>query len=298
MCERRVIALGYFDGIHIGHGALLRCAKQRSLELGCPSAVLTLDTHPSTLLTGQPVPLINAPDDRAALIHRLYGIDQVLTAHFDRAMMQMPWQDYLSDYLMRQHGAVHIVCGHDHRFGYHGAGDAAHLASFCQAAGIGCDIIGQVCLDGAVVSSTRIRALLQQGQMEQANRLLGHPHCLSGPVISGQHLGSRLGFPTANLAVPDGVLAPAYGVYATRVILPGGSSHMAVTNVGVRPTVDGESLRIEPWLLDFSGNLYGQQIRVDFYHHLRGERKFDSLEALRAEIMRNADETRTYFASK
>lgn len=296
MSEKRVIALGYFDGIHIGHGALLRCAKQRAQELGCFSAVLTLDSHPSTLLTGQSVPLINTPEDRAALIRRLYGIDQILTAHFDRAMMQMPWQDYLSDYLLRQHGAVHIVCGHDHRFGYRGAGNAARLAAFCRDAGIGCDIIGQVCLDGAAVSSTRIRALLGQGQMEQANRLLGHIHCLSGPVISGQHLGSRLGFPTANLAVPDGVLPPAYGVYATRVILPGGESYMAVTNVGVRPTVDGESLRVEPWLLDFSGNLYGQQIRVDFYHRLRGERKFDSLEALRAEIMHNADETRAYFA--
>ena len=134
---------------------------------------------------------------------------------------------------------------------------------------------------------------LEQGEMQEAMRFLGHPHCLSGEVVHGRQLGRTIGVPTANLLIPEGVLTPAFGVYATKVILPDGSEKLAVTNVGVRPTV-GESnlVTVEPWILGFEGDLYGQHIRVDFYQRLRGEKRFDGLTALQQEIFANAQETR------
>ena len=167
------------------------------------------------------------------------------------------------------------------------------LREKCRELGLGLDVMPQVTLDGIRVSSTHIRELIRQGDMEEAERFLGHPHCLGGTVVHGKALGRTIGTPTANLLVPENVLVPAFGVYATRVTLPEGEVKLAVTNVGVRPTVeDSETVTVEPWILDYSGDLYGKRIRVDFCRRLRGEKKFDSLGALQQEILRNADETR------
>ena len=147
------------------------------------------------------------------------------------------------------------------------------------------------------MSSTYIRTLVAQGEMERAMEFLGHPHTYSGTVVHGKQLGRTIGFPTANLTVPPEILVPAHGVYATKVVTPDGVSHMAVTNVGVRPTVDdGDQLTVEPWILDFDGDLYGQKIRVEYYARLRGEQKFDSLQALSDMVHKNARETRVYFS--
>lgn len=161
---------------------------------------------------------------------------------------------------------------------------------------MGCNIIPKIELEGITVSSTYIRTLIAQGEMERAMEFLGHPHVLTDKVSHGKKLGSTLGFPTVNLHFPEGVLVPAHGVYATRVWFENGDSRPAVTNIGVRPTVDdGDRVSVEGYILDFSGDLYGQTIRMEFYKKLRGERKFPSLEALREEVMRNAQETRDFF---
>ena len=292
--KRRVIAIGFFDGVHLGHGALLRRARQVADRLGVPAAALTFDRHPSALL-GNPVQLINSPGDRVDLMRRLYGMDQVLFCHFDKAMMEMPWKEYVGDYLRRVQGAVHVVCGHDHHFGWRGEGNPTRLQQACAQFHMGCDVVQKVEVHGQTVSSTWIRQLLQKGDVEEARAFLGHPHCLSGEVIHGRQLGRKLGTPTANLLLPDGVLAPAFGVYATAVVI-GGRRYPAVTNVGVRPTVDGGGkITVEPWILDFEDNLYGKTIRVDFYRFLRPERKFDSLEELRQAILTNAQQTRDFF---
>lgn len=164
---------------------------------------------------------------------------------------------------------------------------------------MGCDVIPRVELDGVTISSTHIRTLVEAGELEQAARFLGHPHILSGAVVHGNEIGRTLGSPTANLPVPQGVIAPGFGVYATRVHLPDGT-HPAVTNVGVRPTVSsqGRAVIVEPWILDYHGDLYGQNIRVEFHARLRPERKFPSLQALRGAIGENAAQTRAYFAAK
>lgn len=197
----------------------------------------------------------------------------------------------------KQLGAVHVVAGHDYHFGYKGQGDVTCLQTWCASHGIGCDIIGRVELHDITVSSTHIRNLIQHGKMAEAVEFLGHPHILSGEVVHGKQLGRTIGVPTANLILPPQVLVPAYGVYATRVHLRAGT-YLAVTNVGVRPTVDtSQQVTVEPWILDYSGHLYGQHIAVEFYTLLRGERKFSTLDELKVEILHNAEQTRSFFAA-
>ena len=299
MKHDRVIALGFFDGVHLGHAALLRLTRRRADELGIPAAVLTFDSHPDTLVYHQPVPLINTLEDRKYLMEEKFSMDEVILAHFDRAMMEMPWEAFVEDYLLGELGAKHVVCGHDFSFGYRGQGTPDKLRRLCAQRGVGVNVVDKVSLGGITVSSTHIRQLIRQGDMEAAAQMLGHRHFLSGEVLHGKELGRRLGFPTANLALPEGLIAPAYGVYATLVTLPDGSAHPAVTNVGVRPTVHDRLGRlVEAWILDCTAELYGETIRVEFFTRLRGEKKFDSLEALREEVLRNAAETRAFFQNR
>ena len=297
--EKTVIALGFFDGVHRGHGALLRKAAERAGELNAAPAVFTFDRSPKEFVTGKPVLLINSNDDRRDIIRRVYGIQRVIFAPFDREMMTMPWQDFITELLVKQYGAVHLVAGHDYRFGHKNEGTVERLREKCRELGLGCDIIPKVELEGITVSSTYIRTLLEQGDVERAALFLGHPHCLSQTVRHGQRLGRTIGIPTVNLAVPAHVLTPERGVYITRAFLPDGRSCPGVTNVGTRPTVtEGDTVSVETYLLGFDGDLYGQTVRLDFYKRLRGEVKFPSLEALRQEILRNGAETEAYFAGE
>ena len=296
--EKTVIALGFFDGVHRGHGALLRKTAERARELGAVPAAFTFDRPPKEVVTGQPVYLINSNRDRQGLMERLYGIERVIFAPFDREMMTMPWEAYL-EMLIGTYGAVHFVAGHDHRFGHKNAGNVQLLRQKCAEMGIGCDIIPPVQREGITVSSTYIRTLVEAGDMERAALFLGHPHCLSQTVGHGFRFGRTIGIPTVNLTVPGHVLVPGRGVYISRVTLADGRSFAGVTNVGTRPTVsDSDAVSVETFLIDFDGDLYGQQIRLDFYRRLRPEKKFDSVDALRREIEHNIDQTRTYFAEK
>lgn len=294
--KKRVIALGFFDGVHNGHGALMRRTAQVAQELGAVPSAFTFDPHPQTVILGRPMPLLTSPEDRADLMRKYYGIQDVIVEPFTVPRMKQPWQDFVASTLVKDLHAVHLVAGHDYHFGYKGEGNPQRLQQICQELGIGCDIIPKVEMEGITVSSTYIRTLVAQGEMERANEFLGHPYTLSDRVAHGKKLGSTLGFPTVNLHFPEGVLVPAHGVYATRVWFENGESRPAVTNIGVRPTVDdGDKVSVEGYILDFSGDLYGQTIRMEFYKKLRGERKFPSLEALREEVMRNAQETRDFF---
>ena len=292
---KRAIALGFFDGVHIGHGALLRKTKERAAETGAIPSVLSFDVHPDTLVFGKEVPLINSALGREDLIRRLYGIDNVVFLHFNRHMMRMPWRDF-ADNLIDELNVGWIVVGHDFSFGYRGEGTAEKLRETCAERGIGCDVIPPVMLDGRIVSSTWIRSLIAAGEMEQAARYLGHPHTLLDTVHSGYHLGTKMGAPTINMHFPEGVIVPKHGVYAAKVFLEDGSEHVAVTNVGVRPTVgEGNRLTVESHLLHYSGNRYGRQARLEFHRFLRPERRFASFEQLSEQIRRDAEEARIYF---
>ena len=271
--QKRVIALGFFDGIHIGHAALMRRTVARAGEMGAIPTVMSFDVHPDTLVRGTEVPLINSAHGREELIRRLFGVDEMDAAAF--------------------------VVGHDFSFGWRGEGTAEKLTAYCAEHGLGCDVIPAVTLDGRVVSSTYIRELLENGEVERANAFLGHPHTLSDTVHYGYRLGTKMGTPTINMQFPDGVLVPRHGVYAAKVYLDDGSEHYAVTNVGVRPTVSGgQRVSVESFILDYHGNLYNRQVRLEFYKFLRPERKFDSVDALKARILYDANTTRAYFEAQ
>ena len=293
---RRVIALGFFDGVHLGHAALLRRAVEAAGARGAAPAVFTFDRPPKEVVTGVPCPLINSPEDRRELVSRLYGIRGVIMAPFDREMMTTSWEDFITEILVGRYHAVHLVAGHDHRFGHKNAGTPELLQAKCAQLGLGCDVIPKVEVGGITVSSTYIRRLLELGQVERAAQFLGHPHTLTGPVRHGRGVGSVRLFPTANLVIPPHVLVPSHGVYVTRVYLPDGTDYAAVTNVGTRPTLDnGADVTVEACILDFQGDLYGKRLRLEFYRRLRDELRFDSLDALRSRIAADAETTRRYF---
>jgi riboflavin kinase/FMN adenylyltransferase len=296
--NKRAIALGFFDGVHIGHAALLNKAKERAEEIGGIPSVLSFDVHPDSLVFGREVPLINSAIAREDIIRRQFGIENVVFIHFNQYVMHMPWREFAGQ-IVDELNVAWIVVGHDFTFGDRGEGNADRLREYCAENGVGIDVIPPVMKDGIVVSSTYIRKLIESGDMERANEFLGHPHMLADTVHSGYHLGTKMGTPTINMYFPEGVLIPRRGVYAAKVFLEDGSSHISVTNVGVRPTVsDSGKVSVESYILDFSGNLYDRQARVEFYKFLRDERKFSDYEELAAQIQRDAEATRKYFAGK
>lgn len=288
MNERRVIALGFFDGVHIGHGALLKKTCERATELGAIPAAMSFDTHPDTLVFGTPTELLNTMDERKHLMQSLYGIEDVIFCHFDKAMMNMDWEAFVEDYLVRELHACHLVCGHDYHFGARGFGNAERLTEKCRALGLGCDVIGEVKLDGVTVSSTYLRRLLKEGRMEEAVRFLGHGHIISGIVQHGDSRGHTLGLPTANLALDASLLVPAFGVYGGWADAGELGRFPAAVNLGVHPTVHELPHPVaEASLLGFDGDLYGRFLRLELLFQVRPERQFSSLQELTAQIARD-----------
>ena len=212
-----------------------------------------------------------------------------------KEVMSTPWEAFLVQ--LTEEGAVGFVCGDDFHFGHRGEGNAAKLQEFCSARALPCVIVPEQTLHGQRISSTLIRSLIEGGDVESAAAFLGHPHLLSGTVVPGQQLGRKLGVPTANLLIPAGIVVPKFGVYACRVIVDD-ERYAAVANVGTRPTVNGIGITVEPWILDFSGDLYDREIQLEFHQFLRPETKFDNLAALTQQIHRDAALTRLYFENK
>ncbi len=296
MAKKKVMALGFFDGIHIGHAALMNMIIKRAQENEAEPAVLTFDVHPDSLVFKKNVPLINSADDRERILRRCFGINDVVVVHFNQSVMHMDWKVFINE-LIDEMNLCWIVVGHDFKFGYKGLGTAEKLKEYCAQRGVGCDIIPPVCKDGVIVSSTLIRGLIENGEVEKANEYLGRPHTLIDVVRSGYHLGTQMGTPTINMRFPDGVIIPRHGVYAAKAYVDG-EEYMSVTNVGVRPTVSEDGgVNVESYLLDFNGNLYGRLVRLDFYKFMRPERKFDDIDELAAQIKHDAVSTREYFES-
>lgn len=288
MKEKVIYALGFFDGVHLGHQALIHACRKLAQQAGCKAGAVTFDTHPEALVAGQAPGLLNSIEDRKLLLLGC-GIDEVLVLPFDRELQTTHWSAFLTQLV--EAGAAGFVCGSDFRFGAGGVGTAKKLAAFCESRDLPCAVVPQQFLDGVRISSTHIRSLLRDGNVQQAEVFLGHPHVLTGTVVQGRGLGHTIGIPTANMQVPDGVLLPKAGVYACRA-LADGKQYMAVTNIGSRPTVDGHHVTVEPWLLDFEGDLYGKELTLSFHSYLRAEQKFPSLEELKTQIQTDAAKTR------
>lgn len=294
MNEKCILALGFFDGVHMGHSALLKaCRELAKLHNAKPGAV-TFGTHPDGVVQGNAPGMINTLEDRQRLL-RQEGMESIIILPFDREMKAQPWQKFIS-MLEESFNAAGFVCGQDFRFGNRGEGTAQKLRQYCEAKGIPCAVVPEQQLDGMTVSSTHIRYLMETGHMSQAVRFLGHPHILTGKVVHGHQLGRTLGIPTANLMLPKELLVPRFGVYAC-VAVVNGERYAAVTNIGTRPTVAGIGITVEPWILDFTGDLYEQEITLEFYQFIRPEQRFSTLDALREEIFRNAADTRKILKS-
>jgi len=286
--KKYIYALGFFDGVHLGHQELLRQCRRLAQAHGCSPAAITFDRHPKSLFTDTPTVLISTIPDRVLLLRR-YGMEAVRVIPVTRENMSQPWLAFLEELVQRD--AAGFVCGDDFHFGHRGEGDAEKLSIFCREHGLPCAVVPEQTVDAIRISSTYIRRQIETGDMATAVKFMGHPYTLTGTVIHGKQLGRRLGIPTANLRLPGGLAIPKFGVYACRVLLDG-IWYPAVTNIGTRPTVAGEGITVEPWILDYSGDLYDREITLEFFKFLRPERKFPSLEALQAEIRKNAEETR------
>ena len=291
MTQRRIFALGFFDGVHLGHQALLKACVELAARLDAETAAITFENHPQSLFSNQIPPLLTTLEDRQRLLRR-YGMAHIYAFPVTKEVMSTDWRAFLD--LLVAYGAVGFVCGDDFRFGSRGEGNGERLQQYCAEQGLPCVIIPEQTMDDTRVSSTYIRSQIEAGDMATAVRFLGHPHILSGEVVSGRHIGRSIGVPTANLLIPEGIAVPYFGVYACRVKIDG-IDYCAVANVGTRPTVGGHRVTVEPWILGFEGDLYGKRLTLEFHKFLRPERKFDSLEKLRAEIRKNAEETKEFF---
>lgn len=291
--SKKIFALGFFDGVHRGHRVLLQQCAELAKQLGCATAAITFDRHPQALFRNIPPALISTVEDRKLLLS-FYGMDSVTVLPVTKEVMSTNWQIFLEQLL--EDGAAGFVCGDDFRFGARGEGSSEKLKQFCRERDLPCIIVPEQTVDGIRISSTYIRSQIENGDMATAVKFLGHPLILTGQVVPGKQLGRRLGIPTANLLLPAGLAVPKFGVYVCRAWVDG-AYHGAVTNVGTRPTVAGEGITVEPWILDFDRDLYGKTITLEFHYFLRPEQKFTDLEALKNQIHADAEHTREYLKS-
>ena len=279
------VALGNFDGVHLGHAAVLRAAHAARPDR--PLAVLTFEPHPREFFRPQDPPFrLMLAAERAAALAAL-GATILYQMPFDTAFSHLNAEQFVADVLHGGLGAAELACGPDFAFGHRRGGDAGFLVGRAEALGMGTAIVPPLVDAEGPISSTRIRRLLQDGYPERAAALLGRPHIIRGEVIHGDARGRTIGFPTANIDLKQH-LEPARGVYAVSARLPDGTSVKGVANLGQRPTVGGEQFRLEAHLFDFAGDLYGTELVVALHHFLREEQKFPSFEALRAQIVADA----------
>ena len=288
-----VLVLGMFDGVHRGHQRLLAVGNQLAQEEALPLRVCTFEPHPLAVLCPDKAPpmLTTLPERARCMLG--FGVSDLCVLPFTQALAQEEPEDFLqrmaAAFRMR-----HVVAGFNNTFGRRGRGDGELLRRMGGTLGYQAHIVPAVEIDGAPVSSTRIRRLLQAGEIAQANRLLGHAYTLSGRVGQGKHIGRTMGYPTANVDVPPRKALPAYGVYACYLTVEGGT-YPAVVNVGRHPTLPEGAVTVEAHVLDSCLMLYGKKVRLDFLHFQRPERRFDTVEDLRAQINADAQGARDFF---
>jgi riboflavin kinase / FMN adenylyltransferase len=292
---RVVLTLGNFDGVHLGHQAILGTALDVAHREAARAVVLTFEPHPMAVLVPDRAPPIIQPlHDRLLTLRRL-GIDVTVVQRFTRRFAALEPEAFIHDFLLANLDLVHVVVGYNVNFGRHRAGSAETLQRDGARHGFGVDVVGPVLAGEEQVSSSALRDRLAQGAVAEARRLLGRPYALRGRVVAGDRRGRTMGFPTANLHVRSGVLLPADGVYAV-VAEVGGRRWPAVLNIGVRPTFGGRRRTVEVHLLDFDQDLYGHWLVVHAIERLRGETSFAGVDALRAAIEADVERARRVLA--
>ncbi|HJQ85296.1 MAG TPA: bifunctional riboflavin kinase/FAD synthetase [Candidatus Binatia bacterium] len=295
---RTVLTLGNFDGMHLGHQAIVHAAVERAATLGAQAVALTFEPHPIAVLApDRAPPMIQTLHDRLAALRDL-GIDATILQRFTHAFSQLDAEAFVTDFLLGHVALAHVVVGYNVNFGRGRAGSAETLRALGDRLGFGVDVVGPVTAPGDAeqVSSTRLRDLLRAGDMRAARRLLGRPYALRGRVVVGDRRGRTLGFPTANLHVRRGLLLPPDGVYAVVARLPGGGRQAGVLNIGIRPTFGGRRRTLEAHLLDFEGDLYRAWLGIEVIERLRGETTFSGVDALRSAIAADVARARRILA--
>ncbi|PRY92601.1 riboflavin kinase/FMN adenylyltransferase [Hasllibacter halocynthiae] len=293
-----VAAMGNFDGVHLGHRAVIEAARVEAERRGAPLAVLTFEPHPREHFAPQSGPFrLMSPAARAERLAQL-GVDVVFEVPFDDRLAALGAEGFVDEVIHRGLGLSHVVTGADFRFGKDREGDAEALAALCGARGIGTTALPVVDLQGAEVSSTAIRAALSEGRPEEAARMLGHLHRIVGPVEHGEKRGRTLGFPTANLSL-GGLHRPRFGVYAVRADVlsgPHAGRYDGAASLGVRPQYGGGTPNLETFILDFDGDLYGETLSVGLARFIRPEGVFPTQEAFLARMREDVAEARKCLA--
>lgn len=297
---RSVVTIGNFDGMHLGHQAIFAQVKEQAAALGATPVAMTFDPHPVAFFRPEAAPAkLSVSPQRYALMGS-YGVEAVVALRFDQALASMRPQAFIEEVLVEGLGAVEVVVGEDFRFGHRREGTTALLREQGEQFGLKVVVPKLVEVEGEVVSSTRVRACVAAGELEMARRLLGRPHRLVGEVVHGEARGRALGFPTANLAVAAGMALPPDGVYATRLAVGSdGAGWRAITNIGTRPTFGGGARTVETFVLEEGMetelDLYGEEVMLSLYRHVRPEMAFASPAELVAQIQKDVAQVRAYF---
>ena len=289
-----VVALGCFDGVHVGHIEVIKTARKLADTLGYDCTVWTFDEPPKNYFLKRSVPLITDKAQKKELISRL-GTDKLISVPFTKETAKISAEDFFDEILRKRIKAKHIVCGFDYSFGKDGKGTPELLAELCSKNNIGLSVIPPVSVSGITVSSSAIRDALADGKTEIATALLGRPYSLRTIVINGQHLARKLGFPTVNQEFPSRMLVPKYGVYVSQVTIANRrKKYFGITNVGIRPTVGGTALFAETNIFDFSDDLYGSSVKIEFLSFIREEKNFESIDALSVQVNEDIKKAKEY----
>lgn len=287
-----VVSIGFYDGVHLGHQALIASVIERAVAEGLATTVVTFDRHPAQVLRPESAPLLLCDLEQKLELLSVTGVDQTLVIHFDEERAHEAADHFVRDVLVRGLGAKVVVVGEDFHFGHRRAGNVALLQDMGAELGfevVGHHLVGMDWTDARPelqVSSTAIRRALVEGRLDDANEMLGRPHEMRGPVVDGDKRGRTIGFPTANVAIRSEILLPADGIYAGRLVRASGEALPAAIYLGTRPTFydDQPASLLEVHCLDWEGDLYGEEVRVRFEHRLRGDAKFDTIEELTAQL--------------
>lgn len=283
--SKSVITIGTFDGIHIGHSAILDELCYYSKEKKSNSVVITFNPHPRTVINkNYNIKILTTFEEKQDILYK-YNIDYLYVINFTKEFSKTTYKDFINKTIINKLGAVYIVVGYDHKFGKDRDGDISKLMEIVNQNSIGISVIGSKDIDGEIVSSTKIRNAINSGKIELANKMLGRNYSLSGIVVEGAKRGRTLGFPTANISVDDSnKMVPQNGVYFVEVIF-NNKNYFGVLNIGLRPTFNNSKEPItEVHILDFNENIYGKKLTIRFYNRLRNEIKFESKEKLEKQI--------------
>lgn len=276
--SKTAIALGNFDGVHRGHQKLLNRMISKGRELNLTSSVLVFENHTKEVVIGRKEDLLTSIEQRNQIIKEL-GVEVLFSLLFDKSIMSISPEDFVKNILLERLNVKAIFVGPDYRFGYKAQGDAQLLMELGEKYDIYVEIIEPLYIEEELVSSTRIRKLIKEANFNEAKLLLGRDYSIRGKIVPGKKLGRKLGFPTANIEPVTNYCLPKNGVYDTDTIVKS-KVYRSASSIGFNPTFKESTLKIESHLLEFDGNLYGENIELIFYHYLRDELKFDDLESL------------------